>query len=134
MNEPAFNTLQSPPLENPKKPVLGILSCVAGILSILLFCGMFVLVYSIAGQSGFDPTQMNYEALTNLGLGVIALGGLSIFISLIGLILGVVGVIQKNTPKAWAIIGLVLNILILVGYCAFFSLSIIAYSTIGAAT
>jgi hypothetical protein len=121
----------SPFEEKPKTPVLGILSCVAAVVSILLVCGMFVLTYAMGSGSEFDPTRMSYDQLASLGFGIIGLCLGSGFFAIVGIILGIVAVLRKDTAKVWGILGLILNGLIVLSYCGLYALGALANSSGG---
>jgi hypothetical protein len=90
----------------------------------LFLCGSFALAYSVG--INIDPENINYDQAANLGFGMIGLCGGSGFFALVGLILGIIGVTQKDTARAWAIIGLTLNGVITLGYCSLFGLGFIS--------
>ncbi|MDO3408823.1 DUF4064 domain-containing protein [Saccharibacillus sp. CPCC 101409] len=105
---------------------LGIASFVLGLISIILVAIFFVsaigLVYSLSQSSGAMMADvdsfMNSEEFTGIGvtfflvaLSLIASAGLS----LIGAILGIIGLTMKNRKKVFAVIGTILNAICLLG-------------------
>jgi len=116
------NTYSPPPLPDdlPKHSVLGIISFVIGILASLLLC----ITFAIAGFSSPQTfgTSLYENMMTVIGLMACASGGMSV----LGLGLGIGGVIQKAQSKVFGIIGLVVNGLLLLGFCGLMLLGIIA--------
>jgi hypothetical protein len=112
--------------EKPKAPILGILSCAAAVLSVLFFCGIFVLTLVVGSGSGFDVEAINSETLTNLGFGILGLMCASGVSTLVGLALGALALVIHELNKVWGIIGLILNGLIVFGFCVFVGLGVLA--------
>ncbi|WP_058303315.1 hypothetical protein [Gorillibacterium timonense] len=96
----------------PPAPVhsgLGIASFIMSILGIIGFVASFAIIISVVLNSAdFEADLDNPELVTQLGLGGIGflLAGLIMFV---GLILGIVGLVQKNRKKGFAITGTILN-------------------------
>jgi hypothetical protein len=90
-----------------KPPILGVLSLVLALLTLLLL-GIFV-VYALKfggqGQTARIISWIFVISICASGLAGIGLGGAAVF--------------QKDTNRAFGILGLALNILILVGICGF---------------
>jgi hypothetical protein len=107
----------SEPFAGPKKTnVLGIISTVIGALTGLAFCGLLVAMFATFGSIDMNATDYA-DSPEMMGLGISAIGlGLCVFASpvltLVGLILGVVGLRQQDTENVMAIIGTVINGLI----------------------
>lgn len=120
---PLAPAVQPPPFpEKPKSPVVGILSCAAAALAILMVCGVFILAYSVGSSGQFDPNNLDYQSLAGLGFGVLGLCLGSVFFSLVGIILGIFAIFQKGTARVWGIVGLVVNSLIVLSYCGLYGL------------
>lgn len=118
----------SPPKEDGpmKQSGLGIASFILALVTVLLVVGSIIsatmFVSGVAGDTqGFlneiekmeeqNTIPSEFVSIMIAGLCMIA----SIGIALIGLILGIVGAVQKNRRKVFAIIGIVLNGLIVLG-------------------
>ena len=115
---------QSIPIKR-KKPVLGILSCVAILLMILLYILAFIIGFP---EEAFAPEQGIEAGLSvaNLVFYIFLATIASSFLSAIGLTLGIIGIVQKNRNKVFAIIGTAINGLML--SCFFFVLIMIRLS------
>lgn len=86
-----------------KHSVLGILAFIIGIINSIGLCLVLILSISSSSKSG-DYLANTFSVL--LGL-----------ISLVGVILGIIGTVQKEQKKVFAIIGLVFNVLVLLFIC-----------------
>ena len=117
-----------PPLieEKPKAPILGILSCVAAILAVLFFCGIFILIMVIGSSNGFDAEALTTESMNSLGFGILGLTCASGVSSLVGIALGILSLLIRETVKVWGIAGLVLNGMIILVFCLFFAIGVLA--------
>jgi hypothetical protein len=106
-------------LPEPKHSGFGIASFLitlaAGLLEFVFLACVGVL--AVNNPAGLDE---NSPEVIFLGLGL--LGGF--FLSILGLVLGIVGLAQKNRKKAFAAIGVVFGSLILLGVGALFLLGI----------
>ncbi|EXX91672.1 hypothetical protein BG53_08740 [Paenibacillus darwinianus] len=103
-----------------KQSGLGIASFIIGIVC------MFALIASIAIATAsvmdfvspdgtFDESMMESQGMGALmTVAIVGMGSLAL--SFAGLILGIIGCVQKNRRKTLAIIGLILNGLLLVGF------------------
>lgn len=109
-----------------KQSGLGIASFILALVTLLLVVGSIisatVFVSHVSGDAqGFLNELENIEAENSIpsDLASIMIAGLciiaSIGVAIIGLILGIVGAVQKNRRKVFAIIGIVLNGLIVLG-------------------
>ncbi|SFE21120.1 hypothetical protein SAMN05216378_2731 [Paenibacillus catalpae] len=109
-----------------KQSGLGIASFILALVTVLLVVGAIisasVFVSGVAGDAqgflneiegieGENSLPSEFVSIMIAGLCIIA----SIGVALIGLILGIVGAVQKNRRKVFAIIGIVLNGLIVLG-------------------
>jgi hypothetical protein len=90
-----------------KTPVLGIASLTLALLTLLLLGVFIVYALNFGGQGEAARIISWIFVLSILASG---LGGIG---------LGIAAVLQKNTSKAFGILGLALSSLILVGGCAF---------------
>ena len=116
MNDPSF-VPPPPEPEKPRAPILGTLSWVAALLSILLYCGMFVLTYVVGGPTEFDSARLGHEKMTSLGYGLLTLLSGSGFAALVAVILGIITVSRKGGNKVPGIWGLTLSGFTILGYC-----------------
>ncbi|NIK70000.1 MULTISPECIES: hypothetical protein [unclassified Paenibacillus] len=109
-----------------KQSGLGIASFILALVTLLLVVGCVisatVFVSNVTGDAqGFlnEVENMESEGTLPSDLVPIMIAGLciiaSIGVAIIGLILGIVGAVQKNRRKVFAIIGIVLNGLIVLG-------------------
>lgn len=129
---PSFNPV--PEVEIiPKQSKLGITSFILGIVSIIGFIISIIILFKNAVDiSGEYPTQEDLLAIENSSAVVSAIifpALVMLFFvgtSIIGLILGIVGVCMKHTRKAFSIIGIILNALLSVGFIILFILSAIS--------
>jgi hypothetical protein len=124
MNEPSF--LPPPPqtIEPPARgqSVLGIVSFVIGLLALLILCGSLGLsLYTSRGALDYSTHQTMLQVV---GFGVLCSGG----IGFIGLVLGIVAVVQKNQKKVFGIIGLTMCALDVLGLCLIMVLGLVARS------
>ncbi|MEW5941098.1 MAG: hypothetical protein AB1750_15635 [Chloroflexota bacterium] len=110
MYEPANlpPAIETPATEEKPTP-LGIAALVVGILSVLGICGTFGLSY-FSRSADFQTAET-----FNTAVGLLAI--CSMGVSLLGVVLGIVGVVQKSPKKAMPIIGLVLSALALIVMC-----------------
>ncbi|HTX90918.1 MAG TPA: hypothetical protein VMC09_06840 [Anaerolineales bacterium] len=128
MYEPTFTPPPPPPppfAEPKKRPVMGIVSLISAILSLILLCIMPLSVVAVGSGSNFNPTMMTREALAGLGLGIIALLCGSGLFSVGGVGFGIAAIFQKDTSKVMGIIGLVIGILVLLVTCGFSGLLVL---------
>ena len=95
-----------PPADNPRN-MPGIVSFILGLLSWLPFCGSFAM-NAMIGQVLPNTAAVNQT----INAMIICTGVLA----LVGVILGIVGLLQREKKKVFAIIGLILNLL---SGCAF---------------
>lgn len=129
MYDPNFPPpVSSQPLVPPPPPIavkhsgLGIASFIMGILVIIGVC----ITFGVAGGSANVSTMdTSYDSLMT-GIGLLACG--TIAVALVGLVLGIIAVVQKNTKKVFGIIGLVLNALVFLGLCGVIAIGMIANS------
>ena len=91
-----------PPDANPRN-IPGLISFVIGLLGVLMYCLAFLI--SIMVGSGTIPYTGSIIQI--IGLMQFCTAGLA----LIGVILGIVGLLQREKKKVFAIIGLILNLL-----------------------
>lgn len=95
--------------DEPKKvSILGIISTV---IAILIGAGIFT-VFIIAGYlEATTPGGVSDKSPTAIIIGLAAIFALAV--NALGVILGAVGVFQRNTNKLFAVVGIMLNLLIL---------------------
>lgn len=101
---------------------LGISSFVLAIISILVFIiGIIMVVAASADFVNMSPSEIESEMMAGAGGDFAAIVGaglllmLAIGISIIGLILGIIGLVIKNRKKIFGILGVVLNGLMVLG-------------------
>ncbi|MFD0716431.1 hypothetical protein [Paenibacillus sp. GCM10027626] len=145
MNEQQF---QSPHQQSPFPPYpgypadsvpakqsgLGIASFVLGIVSILAFVICLLVATSSIMDYISDDSKVildveDVSANVTLILSVLMMFG-SLGLSFIGLILGIIGACMKNRRKAFAIVGIVLNALLVVGTGALMLLGAVSQSAL----
>lgn len=121
-------TVFTPVSDHPGQPVplkhsgLGISSFVLAIVSIFaLIIGIILIVAASADFVNMSPAEIESEMMAGAGeefatiLGAGLLMMLSVGISIIGLILGIIGLVIKNRKKIFGILGVVLNGLMVLG-------------------
>lgn len=111
---------------------LGITSFIMALAAVITFILAIILI--VSGVSGFmdasSPEEIQNQILegNGEGFGAMIAGGLivllSIAISFIGLVLGIIGAVMKNRKKVFSIIGIVLNGLITIGSFIMFIASV----------
>jgi len=112
MDAPVTVGPQPSPLIKRKKPISGILSCVAVLITIILYILAFIIGFpeqAFAPEQGIEAGLSVANLIFYIFLATIA----SSFISTIGLTLGIIGIVQKNRSKVFAIIGTAINGLML---------------------
>jgi len=100
MELPNVLTNEPVPPDDRKKPIMGLLSFVLGALSILF--GVCFVELSLANR------------ITLAGYDLFLIPLVMLIFSIPGLILGIVGVAQKNRRRSLSIVGIVLNTMILI--------------------
>lgn len=112
--------LAPPPPVAQKHSGVGIASFVIGILSLIMVCITFIVA---GGSGGVSEYSSSYESLMT-GIGLLACG--TIALTLVGVVLGIVGVAQKNVKKLFAILGLSANGLVMLSLCLIIVIGMIA--------
>ncbi|MCR2804370.1 hypothetical protein [Paenibacillus soyae] len=115
---------------------LGIASFVLALVAVLtIVIGIIMSVAAVASSPDFmNATEDEIatdileggggEFATLMGAGLLML--LSIGISIVGLILGIIAVVLKNRKKVFGIIGLILNALMVLGVVMLFAIGLVA--------
>ncbi|HEY2493009.1 MAG TPA: hypothetical protein VGI33_08870 [Paenibacillus sp.] len=99
-----------------------------GYIAIVAIAGALIGPYLEPNGNGFIGSPSR-EMVTNIGtLGIVVI--VFLLSNLIGVILGIIGVALKNRKKVFAIIGLIMNSIVLVVLIAFFVISIISATSI----
>ncbi len=80
------------------------------IIAIIVGIGEFIMVV-IAGMMASAPGGMNEEAPATVALGLLLLAGLAL--ALVGAVLGLVSIMQRDRKKIFGILGLIFNAAIL---------------------
>jgi hypothetical protein len=120
------STLTPAPLipdDTKKHSKIGIASFVIGIVAMLIFCIALVLttIYAIPIASQItSPTSFQIDQSSPIIITLSILMLISPLLSLVGAVLGIVALVQKNYKKTFSIIGLVLNLLIILVFCGLF--------------
>lgn len=106
------------PAETQKHSRLGIASFVIGLVSMIVFCLAIILAfgYGVSIASTTPSIQSLETSPTILVFGFLML--ISPFIALIGAVLAFVAVFQKDKKKLFGILGIVVNLLIVLAFCA----------------
>lgn len=115
----------------------GIASFVLVIVTILLFCIMFVISFiGISDYINFETGEVSYfdkdtgkvdmDMVTN-NYTIIAglIGYLCVFLLIIALILGIIGLVLKNRKKVFAILGVAFSSIFILGYIGLTIISLI---------
>jgi magnesium-transporting ATPase (P-type) len=124
MNEDIYTPVPFPPvMEGGKQSKIGIASFVVSILGVIIFC--VVLVISV--WYAMSIVQNNPTAAQNplqvidqssmVFISVTILSWCGPILSLIGVVLGIVSIVQKKDKKAFGVIGLVIGGLFLLVSC-----------------
>ncbi|REK69297.1 hypothetical protein [Paenibacillus paeoniae] len=111
---------------------LGITSFIMALASVITFILAIVIIaanaYDLVNGTSTEDIQQQILDGNGAGFGAVVAGGLlvilSIVISFIGLVLGIIGACMKNRKKVFSIIGIVLNALITIGSFFMFLISI----------
>lgn len=147
MNDQQFNNNPYPPSPGfqpmpeadvePRQSKLGVASFILGLVSIIGFIAsiiiLFVTAIDIFGEFP-DPAAYDEIESGKFLAGVILPVLLMFFfiaVSIVGLILGIVGVCTKYTRKAFSIIGIVLNGLLSVGFLIMFIMGALSQAVAG---
>ncbi|TYP71214.1 hypothetical protein [Paenibacillus methanolicus] len=115
-----------------KQSGLGIASFIIGIASIAgVIASIFIITSFIMNDLGLNGNMIEIDA-ENMGIELL-LGGLimmgSVLLALLGLILGIIGACMRSRRKAFAIVGIVLNALLVVLVGALFLIGILKGAT-----
>ena len=103
--------------------VLSMVSLLGYIVSVALIGALISPILNVESN-----TVTNENMVQKLGVAVLVVI-LFILMNVIGLILGIVGVSLKNRKKIFAILGLILNGVILLSIASFFVISVISSTT-----
>lgn len=103
--------------------VLSMVSLLGYIVSVALIGALISPILNVDSN-----TVTNENMVQKLGVAVLVVI-LFILMNVIGLILGIVGVSLKNRKKIFAILGLILNGVILLSIASFFVISVISSTT-----
>lgn len=118
-------TPEPPAAPKEKSPFLGILSFALFVISILPLCVMVYFIYDLGNQVNFNTAIATQEALQSLGLKMMGAMGCAGILNLGGIGTGVASIFNSNqTGKIFGILGLVLNVLIVLGMCCFLVYSV----------
>jgi hypothetical protein len=102
---------------------IGIASFIAGLVALLMIVGAFAVAVVVAvealptGPSGRNPQQLFFVGVLFIGAGLVAVVGTG---------LGIGACFQTKRKKVFAVIGLVVNGLVLLGAIGVFLLGVIA--------
>jgi hypothetical protein len=99
-------------MESPPHSAPGVASFIAAILAGLLAFGAIFIAAIHADEIEFEVQQK-----TGVGVSFILLFLGSMATVLVGVVLGIVGCVQPHRKKIFAILGLVFNLLIVLGMC-----------------
>jgi hypothetical protein len=96
--------------------VIGLI-CIIGLIGTTLFIGASVADFVTPDGTALSEAEIQAKVMDNMGFIVaVLLFMASLFLSLVGLILGIIGLVVKNRRKVFAVIGTVLNGLLIVGF------------------
>jgi hypothetical protein len=114
--------LVPPPLETQKQSKLGIAAFILGIVAVVVFCIGFLIAVGYGVSIGLNNPYGDPYSMIDQGSTLILVASGFIYcspvLSLVGVGLGIAAVAQKKGKKTLGIIGLVLNGLILLSFCA----------------
>jgi hypothetical protein len=125
------SNLPAPPLltGTQKQSRIGIAAFVLGIIASLLLCIGFLIAFGYGFTNAMNSPSLDPSTIIDTGSTTILLASGFIYcspvFSLVGLGLGIAAAVQKRDKKTLGIIGLVLNALILLSFCAIFGLGLI---------
>lgn len=126
-----FNPILSDPPVIVKQSGPGIASFVLSMVSLLGYIVSVALIGALISpilDVESNTLATNDNIVQKLGIAVLVVI-LFILMNVIGLILGIVGVSLKNRKKIFAILGLILNGVILLSIASFFVISVISSTT-----
>lgn len=126
-----FNPIHSDPPVIVKHSGPGIASFVLSMVSLLGYIVSVALIGALISpilDVESNTLTTNENMVQKLGIAVLVVI-LFILMNVIGLILGIVGVSLKNRKKIFAILGLILNGVILLSIASFFVISVISSTT-----
>lgn len=112
--------INAAPPSQPKKSRLNFLSSLSAVtvmLPSLFICTMCLLLYAVVKTPAFREEQLGSEGFTKLGLGIYALVFAAGVGSILGLVVGIAALFRKNSNKVLGVIGIIVNFLILMGFC-----------------
>jgi hypothetical protein len=118
MVDPSFIPSPFTPSDTKTHSRLGIASFVIGLVSMFIFCLAIVLAFGfgVSIASTNPSIQSLQTSPTILAFGLMML--ISPFFGLVGAVLGFVAVFQKDKKKLFGVLGIVLNLLIVLAFCA----------------
>jgi small-conductance mechanosensitive channel len=118
MIDSPFTPAPPVPAANQSHSRLGIASFVIGLISFIIFCLAIVLAfgYGVSIASTAPSIQSLESSPMIITFGVMML--VSPVVSLVGAVLGFVAVFQKVKKKLFAILGIVVNLLVVLVFCA----------------
>ncbi|WP_314002617.1 hypothetical protein [uncultured Paenibacillus sp.] len=120
--EPGMTPVGPALIEQParRQSGLGIASFIIGVVCVISLIASIVIATAsvmdfVSPDGTFDESMMASEGAGALMMvGIVIMGSLAL--SFAGLILGIIGCVQKNRRKVFATIGVILNGLLLVGF------------------
>ena len=83
------------------------------IIAVAVGFGMVLLVVYAGVVEASSPGGMDEESMTAIAIGLGALGGMAA--ALLGVVLGIAGLVQRDRKRLFAVLGLVLNGLTILG-------------------
>ncbi|MGA2504591.1 MAG: hypothetical protein ABSG01_10925 [Anaerolineales bacterium] len=128
MVDPFFTPAAATPSDSQKHSRIGIASFVIGLVSMFIFCLAIVLAfgYGLSITATNPSFQVEQSNPTVLGLGLLLFS--SPILSLVGAVLGFVAVFQKDKKKLFSVLGIVLNLLIMLTFCALLVIGLVGQS------
>ncbi len=110
----SFNPYQSPygprgqsgyVPESRRQSTWGKVSLILGLVGLLLDGGLFVFAFISADA----PMESDSEEFAALAAGLLCIG--SFIVNLVGVVFAIIGLVEKNRGRAFAVAGLLLNLL-----------------------
>jgi hypothetical protein len=116
------------PIGIQKHSRLGIASFIVGIVALFVLCLGMVLAFVYAGSIATQDLTSQITLSSPLVLGLGALLCASPVLSLVGFVLGLLAVVQKNDKRTFGILGCIINILVIFVFGVLFVIGLVAQS------
>jgi len=101
--------------EDPKPSRLAIISIILPVVILLVWC-VYIVLFGVLTENTANTPDNEITGYAMLFFGVPLVGGVTVIFSLVGIVLGVMGIRKKDSRKNVAMAGLVVNLLCLFPY------------------